>query len=203
MAQRQEYQTRAFEALPTAATFPALDEWLNEQAQYQGELLATESTSNLANNATTYTAAAADPGLNTGRKVRFRKGTFQELDTITAVTLTVTVTRGASPVAHALGAAVLDSDGEQVGVLSAQLDNSATTFTMTAVDKAFVVGAALTIDDETVTVTTLASALTFARPSAATQLDQPFEIRDDNGPYSLDTFEARDGRMFVVVQSDN
>ena len=204
MADRREYDMRAVEAMPTEATFPAATDWLNEQAEYRGQLLATESTANLAANATTYTAAAADPGLNTGRKVRFAKGTFEELDTITAVTLTVTVTRGTLE-AHAAGAAVYDTDGDQVGVLSAAMDAmpATVTFTMTAVEKAFAVGASLEIDDETLTVTGLASAITFARPSAATELVQPFEIRDDNGPYSLEDFDARDGRMFLVVKSDN
>ena len=167
------------------ANIEEMEEWLNEQYQHSGTLLA-QGAAQLAQDETNLAVAVADEGLNAGRKVRFVKGLEQELALISALALTVTVTRGVRA-AHAQGTAVLDERGEQVGVLSAAMNNQAATltFAMTAVAKGFAVGARLTIDEEVLAVTAVSSAITFARPAGNKALAVPFQIRDDNGPYAL------------------
>ena len=204
MAKRSKIIIGQFAMSSVQSNIEEVESYLNTQYQYNGALLETETAAELAQNATNTTVVAADPGLNTGRKVRFVKDTDEELDLITALALTVTVTRGDRE-AHALAASVLDAAGDQVGVLSAAMGIGAavTTFTMTAVEKAFAVAANLTIDDETLIVTGLSSQITFARPTGNTAIAAPFEIRDDNGPYTIEDMLEISEKLAVVMVDGN
>lgn len=201
MAARRKAIIGQFARSSIALNIEEMETWLNEQYQYRGELLAA-GAAQIDKDAAALAVPVANEGLNVGRKVRFVKDTFQELALITALALTVTVTRG-ERAAHAQGAEVLDATGRRVGVLSAAMDAQAATltFTMSAVERAFVVGEVLTVDEERLTVTALSSAITFTRPPGNADLPIPFEIRDDNGPYTLE-YELDISEKIALVMID-
>ena len=182
------------------------ESFINKKALQNGILIQT-ITSAFADNAVSLVLSVANPSVDVGRKVRIG----QELPSVSAASVNLEVTRGANPVNHAVGAIVYNKDGLILGTVSTAIQSSSTDDLIFAGIKAETkVGENVTVGTETMVVDIIQTTLTIVRATGAAAQTNPWDLRDENGPYKLvdmqvtyiDPAKAR-GKIYLVLQDDN
>ena len=214
MAARHKYLLKDFPYSVSPAQreeeLAAIQAWLNERAQHYGQVIHREASDDLAIASTTLTLGLARADLNANRKIRLSNQggrLVRETLPLTKVVVSLTVSRGhgpSDPENHAAGVKVYNEAGDLVGEVATPINsNSTTTLVMNGVLQNVSVNDDLTAGDEVMRVSARSTVITFTRATGAAIIDEPYDILDDNGPWSVEDRWVHEDRLYLLLVDDN